>query len=67
MTRAPRPLARHALALWLFGIATLGLLRSWLKLREAGAAALPLDGWLWFGCSCACAIVGLAVLVRGRR
>ena len=59
-------MARHALSLWLFGIAALGLLRFWMKLREAGPVPLPLDGWLWLAGSGACAIVGLALL-RTRR
>lgn len=67
MTRRPRPLARHALPLWLLGIAAFGLLRFCMKLGEAGRAALPLDGWLWLAGACACAIVGIVLLVRRRR
>lgn len=66
MSRRPHLLARHALSLWLFGVAALGLLRFWMKLREAGDTPLALDGWLWLVGSCVCALVGLVALVRGR-
>lgn len=67
MSRAPHPLARHAVSLWLFGVAALGLLRFWMKVREAGDAPLALDVWLWLAGSCACVLVGLFALLRGRR
>lgn len=64
-----RPASRYALGLWFCGIAALGLLRFWMKLRESGTLPLPVDAWLWLAGSLVCALVGMIALfkARGRR
>ncbi|TWI00236.1 hypothetical protein IP90_02782 [Luteimonas cucumeris] len=61
-----RPVSRYALGLWFCGIAALGLLRFWAKVRESGTP-LPFDAWLWLIGSLICALIGVIALLRTRR
>lgn len=61
-----RSASRYALGLWFCGIAVLGLLRFWLKAREAGDLPLALDAWLWLAGSLLCALIGVVALLRAR-
>ena len=59
--------ARHALGLWFLAIAALGVMRFWMKWREAGAAALPAGDWLWLAGGGICAAIGCLTLIRTSR
>jgi hypothetical protein len=64
--RAPSTglLRRCALGLWLCGIAALGAVEFARAGFVDGDFAPALTGWLWLAGSGACAIVGIALLVR---
>jgi hypothetical protein len=58
---------RHALVLWFLGLAALGLLRFWMKWKEAAGATLAFDAWLWLAGAGACAAAAAVAWLRARR
>lgn len=56
--------SRHALGLWFLGVAAIGLLRFWMEHREAGAAPLAADAWLWLAGGATCGLAGTVALLR---
>jgi hypothetical protein len=61
---SPGLLRRCALGLWLCGIAALGAMEFARAAFGHGSFAPTLAGWLWLVGSGACAIIGVALLVR---
>lgn len=59
--------SRHALGLWFCVIATLGVLRVWMKIVREGQSHWPPDLWPWIVGTAVCTAVGIALLVRERR
>ncbi|HOU65136.1 MAG TPA: hypothetical protein PK861_03785 [Thermomonas sp.] len=59
-------LARHALGLWLLGIASLGFVRWWMKIGRDGGSVHAPDAMLWLAGAIAMAAIGLLALWRGR-
>lgn len=59
-------LSRHAISLWLLGIATLGLVRWWMKVGREGASMQAPDVMLWLACSLVLGAIGLVAYWRGR-
>ncbi|KGM56870.1 hypothetical protein N799_01555 [Lysobacter arseniciresistens ZS79] len=61
------PLRRHALGLWLGGVAVLGLLPFGMRAFDGGVFAPSVTAWLWLGGSIVVATVAAVLLVRATR
>ncbi|MES2858779.1 MAG: hypothetical protein V4704_06320 [Pseudomonadota bacterium] len=59
--------SRNALGLWFCGIAALGVMRCWMKIVREGEGPWPPGLLPWLMGTAACAVVGIALLVRERR
>ena len=65
-SRAPARRRRpDPLGLWMCGLAVLGSARAWMYLVRDGDTSDP-AGWIWLGGSLLLALVGIALLLRGR-